>query len=255
MREKYSERVAPKGRRRDKNTKISLQPALSWLPDWKDKLAYEEATKSHKPADWAWEFIRRDAKYISMTEGAIYDLDRSEYSPTAEDIAGTTVKRIPSGELEIRHKNPFMERFDGIVEMLNRQYGLLCFPPRCSESKPAIKFEVRALTLEQEAQFKKSAKILVQIANLLENGYLDPVMLEKAQKALVKVKSSLSGAIKDRHKYENYLRILDAVRCKASDTEIAQIVLGDKSMKDLARKQIQRAKNMQWEKSMLLTLL
>ncbi len=246
--------MAPKGRRRDKNTKISLQPALSWLPDWKDKLAYEEATKSHKPADWAWEFIRRDAQYISMTEGAIYDLDRSEYSPTANDIAGTTVKRISSGELEIRHKNPFMERFDGIIEMLNRQYGLLCFPPRCSENKPAIKFEVRALTLEQEAQFKKSAKILVQIANLLENGYLDPVMLEKAQKALAKAKTSISGATKDNDKYTDYLRTLDAVRCKASDSEIADVILGDKSKKDKARKHIQRAKEVQWEKFMLLSM-
>jgi hypothetical protein len=232
-----------------------LRPALSWLPDWRDKLAYVEATKNHKPADWAWEFIRRDDKYIAMSEGLIYDLAPSEHPPTVADISGTVVKRLPSGELQIKHTNPLMERFDPIIGMFNRQYGLLCFPPRCSESKPILKFEVRALTIAQETQFKKSAIILRGMSNLLENGYLDPIMLKKAQTALSKTKTSVSSAIKDNDKYTDYLRILDALRYKASDSEIADIILGYKSKKDTARKQIQRAKQVQSEKSMLLAML
>lgn len=204
-----------------------MKPVTSaWPPDWRDPSAYPAPKSRPSGVNWAWEFLRRNPKYLS-------DLKRlKEQQNKVEELWRNTLKAGISG---IRKRRPDTwppslrtaeSEVTRLIEAMRAEYGLCDGPmPLCpSESiiSTELVFEVHSMLFYLSHDKLKRHERAVKIDLTLP---LDP-QLQQAKKILMFEKKSLDiGDVRQQERlFPEYLRLLDAEKAGATQDEMSKVI-------------------------------
>lgn len=192
----------------------------NWLPDWMDQTKYPDDQKA-SPREWAWEFLRRNAKYQQLWR---------------------ELAKLPT-PLGFIHKggSNVQKRFE-IKERFEKEFGVAQpASPSMTSTDSNFKWRLRFVPQPQywirprdwptyydfdmsDADLKHPAELLVKFDLRLK---IKP-QLARAQKILKTEAKKLGEPRAKFKKYQVYLRVLDAKLSGAPVNTIAAEILGIK---------------------------
>lgn len=200
----------------------SRQKKPNWLPDWTDITKYPDHEKV-TPREWAWEFLRRNAKYQRLWKKLA-----SLQAPSGFIFKGSEAHKT----LEI------YKRLEEIKERFEKEFGVSNpAPPSMAVADADIDWQpqywIKPVNWPDHHDFDMTgadlnhpAELLVKLDLRLQIGpQLDSV------RTILKSEAKKLGLKEPRgqfQKYPAYLRVLDAKVSGATANAIAEKILGSR---------------------------
>lgn len=228
--------------KRPDRVKGYLPPTLLWIPDWTDASAYPYGKKLSS-TQWAWEFLRRNESYRQTTHEFCYALPTTppELLAAAKE---TRVERVDDYTLDITHSHQDLEQYNETIEFFYLQFGLMCFPPACSDDAPYIRFKPLQIPPEQNDMARAIIENMSQFILSLNGGNIHLEDAMQLSSDLAKLRTTMGSKHKRVREgvYADYLRLLDANECKATSLEVAhELYPGQSGGEDRAKKALDAA--------------
>ena len=215
-------------------TAMDMPPESTWVPNWKDENQYPHP-KNTVPSMWAWEFLRRNAKYQSLWKKIMLPAmkNTSFIRPNSYWEAKSQLEQ----EFGVLHPPPpWLSSADIVTKMLWN-------PPRFI---PAVTVEMRKVGWPVDEEDPYVVENVLDGTEALAKFDLRFPLLRQ----LKEVERTLRVRIKDLKKggqlqmvrkqgrfslYRNYLRLLDGKKAGAKRSEMAKAVflkaLGDNKLR------------------------
>jgi hypothetical protein len=187
----------------------------SWPPDWKDPALYPDHMS---PLQWAWEFLRRNAKYQRRWAALI----RPTFKLAELDAVWKSEQDNPPGAMYRRRLS------SSAPALFEKEFHIATYPPPPPwENEAKLRFNAQFIRYQKGALSGGKPREVHgtvdqdQIVIWFNLGWPIGPQVKNAKKVLEDQSTTKERRLRFSH-YQTYLRLLDARAVAASEKQIVQ---------------------------------